>query len=132
MKKKNLKKIIVAGAIATALCGTNVMAARYTGYVLSPRQGNNYTSAHTKKTNAGYITNHVYNLENTDTVTFWAANRSHKQISPDYKQKKGSTVNIQFTTGGYARKGTQVVLGMENSYFYIRERAFVSGDVNYR
>lgn len=132
MRRKSLKKLILAGAITTALCGTNVMAAGYTGYVLPPRQGNNYTSAHTKKTGASYITNHVYNLENTDTVTFWAANRSHKQISPDYKQKKGSTVNIQFTTSGYAKKGTQVVLGMENSHFYIKERAFVAGEVNYR
>lgn len=132
MRRKSLKKLILAGAITTALCGTNVLAASYTGYVLPPMQGNNYTSAHTKKTGASYITNHVYNLENTDTVTFWAANRSHKQISADYKQKKGSTVNIQFTTSGYAKKGTQVVLGMENSHLYFRENAFVAGEVNYR
>ncbi len=129
---KKLKKFMITGLIATTLCGTNVLAAGYTGYVLPPRQGNNYTSAHTKKTSAKYITNHVYNLENTDTVTFWAANRSHKQISPDYKQKKGSTVNIQFTTSGYAKKGIQVVLGMENSHYYWKENAFVAGDVNYR
>lgn len=52
-----------------------------------------------------YIRNKVTDLENTDLVTFWAANNSKKQISEDYDQKIGSNVKIKFNKSGYNKKG---------------------------
>ena len=61
----------------------------------------------------------------------WACNSTKRQISNDYDQKKGSTANIKFTTSGYAAKGKEIIMGMENANFS-PDTAFCSGTVNYR
>lgn len=128
---KKLRKIIVTSLCAGILSISAVSAAGYVGYKLPRFQGNNYTTAHAKTTSANYITNKLENVEGTSTVTFWAANSTKRQISNDYDQKKGNTSNIKFTTSGYAGKGIQIILGMENASWSIGT-AFCAGTVNFR
>ena len=128
---KKLRKIIVTSLCAGILSISAVSAAGYVGYKLPQFQGNNYTNAHSKTTSANYITNKLENVEGTSTVTFWAANSTKRQISNDYDQKKGNTSNIKFTTSGYAGKGIQIILGMENASWSIGT-AFCAGTVNFR
>lgn len=71
-------------------------------------------------------------IQDTDTVTFWAANSAKSQISDDYDQKLGSSAKITFTKSGYNMKNKQIMLGMENAHWTLKKRAFVAGDVDYR
>lgn len=128
---KKLRKIIITSLCLGILSVSAVSAAGYVGYKLPAMQGNNYTGAHSKTSTANYITNTLENVEGTDTVTFWANNSSKRQISNDYDQKKGNTSNIKFTTDGYAAKGTQIILGMENASWSL-STAFCAGTVNFR
>lgn len=130
--KKRITKIITMGVLLSAIGATNVFAIGYMGYKLPARQTNNYTGTHSKVTKDNYIINTVSELENTDTVTFWATDNSKKQISADYDQKKGNTTYIKFTTSGYNKKDKEIILGMENAHWYIKETAFVAGDVDFR
>lgn len=132
MDMKKILKIIAIGIVLSTIGVVNVFAIGYKGYKLPARKGNNYTSAHSKKTNDNYIRNKVTDLENTDLVTFWAANNSKKQISEDYDQKIGSNVKIKFNKSGYDKKGKNIILGMENGHWYLSERAFVAGNVDFR
>ena len=135
MNQRKLKKVVCITLLISMLFGTTVFAASYTGYVLPARQGNNYTGTHSKQTAKNYITNRVTDIENADTVTFWAADSNKKQISADYDQKLCTKVSdsttIKFTAYGYSKKGKQVIMGMENADFYWVERAFVAGTVNF-
>lgn len=128
---KKLRKIIITSLCLGILSVSAVSAAGYVGYKLPAMQGNNYTSAHSKTSTANYITNTLENVEGTDTVTFWANNSSKRQISNDYDQKKGNTSNIKFTTDGYAAKGKEIILGMENASWSL-STAFCAGTVNFR
>ena len=130
--KENLTKVVCTGVLLTALGVTNIFAASYSGYVLPARQGNNYTTQHEKKTKDNYISNKVNAIEGTSTVTFWAANSGKTQISDDYDQKIGSTAKIKFNKTGYNKKGKEIKLGMENAKWYIKDRAFVGGSVDFR
>ena len=118
--------------LLSAIGVTNVFAIGYEGYKLPAHQGNNYTSKHSKTTTDNYIKNKVDELENTDLVTFWAANSKKKQISEDYDQKLGSSVKIKFNKNGYKKKGKEIILGMENAHWYWTESAFVAGNVDFR
>lgn len=128
---KKLRKIIVTSLCASILSISAVSAAGYVGYKLPAMQGNNYTGTHAKTTADGYITNRLENVEGTSTVTFWANNSTKKQISNDYDQKKGNTSTIKFTTSGYAAKGTEIILGMENASWSL-STAFCAGTVDFR
>lgn len=133
MKKKKIFAKICGGCLLLSAIGiVNVYAADYTGYALPARQGNNYTTQHEKETADNYIYNKVVDLENTSTVTFWAANSNKKQISDDYDQKLGNNSKIKFTASGYDAVGEEVMLGMENAKWYWFERAFVAGEVDFR
>ena len=128
MKMNTLVKALAGGIMATALMVAPALANTYTSYSLGPLQGNNYTAVHSKLTNTQYITNKVTALSNTDKVTFWGTNVSLSQITPDYYQVLGTTVNIAYNTTQSI--GTQVAMGMEN-YHFITTYAFVSGDVDF-
>lgn len=128
---KKLKKIIATSLCAAVLSISAVSATGYVGYKLPAMKGNNYTSAHSKKTADSYIKNKLENVEGTDTVTFWANSSTKKQISADYDQKKGSNPTIKFTTSGYAKKGIQIILGMENASWSL-STAFCAGTVDFR
>lgn len=128
---KKFRKIFATTLCAGILSISAVSAAGYVGYKLPPMQGNNYTGAHAKTTSANYITNKLENVEGTSTVTFWANNSTKRQISNDYDQKKGNTSNIRFTTSGYAAKGKEIILGMENANWTFGT-AFCAGTVNFR
>ena len=78
-----------------------------------------------------FIVNKVTALTGTSTVTFWAANSNKTQISNDYDQKVGSTATIKFTKRGYNKKGKEIMLGMENANWSLKN-AFVSGNVDFR
>jgi hypothetical protein len=130
VNKNTYKKILSGTATAAILMTTSAFASSYTAYSLGPLKQNNYTSAHTKQTSDQYMRNHVTAMSNTDLVTFWGCNANKSQISPDYDQKVGSTVDIRYNTKQSA--GTQVILGMENAHNYLTEYAFVSGDVDFR
>ena len=104
MDMKKILKIIAIGIVLSTIGVVNVFAIGYKGYKLPARKGNNYTSAHSKKTNDNYIRNKVTDLENTDLVTFWAANNSKKQISEDYDQKIGSNVRSSLISQDITRK----------------------------
>lgn len=127
---KKLKKIITrlcAGILSISAASTP----RYVGYKLPTMQGNNYTSAFSKTISANYITNTIENVEGTSTVTFWINNSTNRQISNDYDQKKGNTSDIKFTIDGYAAKGIQNVLGIENASWFF-STAFCAKTVNFR
>ena len=128
---KKLRKILATSLCACVLSISAVSAAGYVGYKLPAMQGNNYTGTHKKTTTANYITNKLENVEGTSTVTFWANNSTERQISNDYDQKKGNTSNIKFTTSGYAAKGKEIILGMENASWSF-STAFCAGTVNFR
>ena len=85
----------------------------------------------TKTTTDNYIKNKVTALSNTSTATFWAADSSKTQISNDYDQKVGSKATIKFTKSGYNKKGKEIMLGMENANWSLKN-AFVSGNVDFR
>lgn len=128
---RKIRKIIATSLCLGFMSISAVSAAGYMGYKLPAMQGNNYTSAHSKTTTANYITNKLENVEGTSTVTFWANNSTKRQISNDYDQKKGNTSNIKFTTDGYAAKGKEIILGMENANWSL-DTAFCAGTVNFR
>lgn len=132
MIKKNFFKKIAVSILCFSFVGINVIAATYQGYVLPARQGNNYTSIHSKETTDNYIINTVDDLDNTDEVTFWACNSSKDQISGDYNQKIHNTSTIKFSKSGYDKIGKEVILGMENANFYWVDDAFVAGTVDFR
>lgn len=129
--KEKFAKVVCIGALLTAIGATNVFAVSYSGYTLSRAQGNNYTTQHSKTTTENYIKNKVTALSNTSTATFWAADSSKTQISNDYDQKVGSKATIKFTKSGYNKKGKEIMLGMENANWSLKN-AFVSGNVDFR
>ena len=129
--KEKFAKVVCIGALLTAIGATNVFAGSYSGYTLPRCQGNNYTTQHAKKTTDNFIVNKVTALTGTSTVTFWAANSNKTQISNDYDQKVGSTATIKFTKRGYNKKGKEIMLGMENANWSLKN-AFVSGNVDFR
>lgn len=134
MMKKKLVKIMCTGLVASAIISTSAFAAgrqKYTAYKLPARQGNNYTGTHTKETTKDYITNEVTAVSSTDTVTFWATNKDHDQISGDYNQKSGNRSELKFSQSGYDKTGAQVAMGMENANWKLNTTAFVSGWANF-
>lgn len=129
---KKLKRILSVSLCVGLLSMSAVSATSYVGYKLPARQGNNYTGTHSKTKADANIVNTLENVEKTDTVTFWAANSTKTQISNDYDQKKGSVATIRFTTSGYAKKGKEVKLGMENANWKLNTTAFCAGSVNFK
>lgn len=131
-KDKKLTSLLLIGVLTFSLAGVTAMAATYSGYKLPARQGNNYTGTHSKTTTDNYIQNKVTDIENADTVTFWAANSSNKQISGDYDQKLNSSSKIKFNVSGYDRKNKDIKMGMENANWTAISTAFVAGKVDFR
>jgi hypothetical protein len=129
-----LVKVKVIGLlVAAAVCLVQIpaWAAAYKVYSLPPLKGNNYTSAHTKQTDAKSIENRVTSMDKTSTVTFWACDVTKSQISKDYDQKVGSKEDIEFLENKKLRKGQQVIMGMQNGE-WSWDYAFVSGEVDFR
>lgn len=133
MIKNKMTKIICASLLLSMVVTSNVFAAgqeTYTAYKLPAFQKNNYTGTHLKANDRAYITNKVTAVSNAGTVTFWATDENHDQISGDYYQKVGNTSKLVFTTAGYNKKNKQVCMGMEN-YEWTFDTAFVSGWANF-
>lgn len=116
------------GALTLLFMVAPAFAASYTAYVLPPLSGNNYTSAHSKKTTSNAIKNTVTALTNTDRANFWACDNTKKQLSTTYTQKLGSTTDI---IHGKTQIGYQIIMGMENARLQT-SNAFVSGNVDFR
>lgn len=130
---KKIAKIVCTSLLLTMIIATNVFAAgkkNYKAYKLPAFQKNNYSGTHIKENTRDYITNQVNAISHTGTVTFWAANAKHTQISEDYYQKEGNMSKLKFKTRGYNKKGKQVCMGMEN-YDWSFGTAFVSGWANF-
>ncbi len=132
MMKQKLAKILCASLLVSTILGTSAFAAgreTYTAYKIPKLQGNNYTGTHTKENDREYITNEVTATTDVGTVTFWAANVDHDQISGDYDQKVGNKSTLMFTVSGY-KKDKQVCMGMENANLSLTT-GYVSGWVNF-
>lgn len=133
MFKKKLAKVLCTSLLVSTIVGTSAFAADrhdYSAYKLPAFQGNNYGGTHTKENSKNYITNEVTAMTDASTVTFWAANVDHEQISKDYDQKVGNRSEFVFTVAGYDKKGAQVCMGMENADVTWKT-GFVSGWVNF-